>query len=224
MRSHDPGVELRLGNGPLPTKEEFLRAKFPAELFDSLGNESGTFGRPPESQLPDYVGNNAGIWMDHQLLRAYGYGDKTVSQCYEICYPSTKPGNLTPRQQADYSVRHAVHSVAWGNPQVRFGIISDVGNSYRFGNWGSAGLRRPYPELNVKPSFVSVATMTRVLDGAEFFRKIDLVSLSLYGVEFDSPGDRKTYVLWTLRGEREVTFDVSDADWMLIDSWRRRAH
>ena len=41
-------------------------------------------------------------------------------------------------------------------------------------NWGSIGLCHVKPELNVKPSFVSVATMTRVLDGAKFVRVVPM--------------------------------------------------
>ena len=39
MREKYPTAHLRLGNGSLPFKEEFLRHHFPPELFDSLGNE-----------------------------------------------------------------------------------------------------------------------------------------------------------------------------------------
>ena len=60
---------------------------------------AATFQSFPGPQvLANYVANNAGIWMDHQLLEAYGYSDKKVVQCSEICYPSTNPGNLTPRE------------------------------------------------------------------------------------------------------------------------------
>ncbi|MBI4026316.1 MAG: hypothetical protein HY360_15130 [Verrucomicrobia bacterium] len=213
MRANFPNVALRLGNGPLPTKEEFLRRKFPKELFDALGNEAGVFGRPPEAQPPDYVANNASLWMDHELLKAYGYPDKKVVQCYEICYPSTNPGNLSPCTQAAYFVRHAMHSLAWGVPEVRFGIICDSGSSYRFSNWGASGLVRSWPELNVKPSFVAVATMTRVLDGAKFVRELDLNSLSLYGVEFRRQDGKCVLVLWTIRGSRPVRFTVSGGNW-----------
>ena len=95
MRAKYPKVHLRLGNGAMPTREAMYQAKFPAELFDSAGNESGTFGRMPEAQPPDIVAFNASIWMDRQLLDAYGYKDKAVSLCLETCYPSANPGNLT---------------------------------------------------------------------------------------------------------------------------------
>ena len=73
------------------------------------------------------------------MLDAYGYKDKKLTQCHEICYPNSNPGNLSLTTQADYFVRHAMHSLAWGIPQIRMGIIGDVGASYYYGNWGASG-------------------------------------------------------------------------------------
>lgn len=223
MRAQYPQVDLRLGNGPLPLKEEMLRHKFPADLFDSAGNESASFGRPPEAQPPDYVANNASLWMDRQLLDAYGYRDKPVTQCYEICYPNTNPGNLDPRTQADYFVRHALHALAWGIKEFRPGCISDVGNSYYFSNWGASGFCRRKPELNVKPAFVAFATLTRVLDGAKFVRPLDLGSASLYGLEFDLPDGARAYALWTLRGRRPLRLTADGTGWKRIDDQANEA-
>ena len=142
-----PNVKIALGNGPMPTQEEFFRHHFPAELFDSGGNESGSYNRPPEAQPPDWIANNASLWMERQMLDAYGYKDKPVTQCHEICYPNTNPGNLSLTTQADYFVRHAMHSLAWGIPQIRMGIICDVGGSYYYGNWGGVGLLQLLPRV-----------------------------------------------------------------------------
>lgn len=217
VRAFDPKSHLRFGNGTLPTKEEFYRHKFPAELFDSGGNEAGVFGRPPEAQPPDCVANNATIWMDRQMLDAYGYKDKPVSQCYEVIYPATNPGNLDERTQADYFVRHALHSLAWGIKEIRPGCISDVGNSYYFSNWGATGFCRRYPELSVKPAFVSFATLTRVLDGAKFVKVLPTGSESVYAMEFDLPDGRKAYPMWTLRGTRQVSVAAQGGQWMIVN-------
>lgn len=211
MREHFPGVHLALGNGPLPLKEELYRQGFPAELFDSAGNEPAVFGRPPEAQPPDWVANNASIWMDRQLLDAYGYQDKPVRQCYETLFPSTSPGNLCPETQADYLVRHVMHSLAWEMPQIRFGLIHDVGNSYRFSNWGASGLYRKQPEINPKPAAPAIAVMTRMLDGAVFQRVLELGSPTLYGVEFRRPGGDYLQVLWTIRGRRPLRATFGEA-------------
>ncbi len=218
LRAAKFDIHLRLGNGGLPQKEELYRNKFPAELFDSVGNEAGVFGRPPEAQPPDWVANNASLWMDRVMADHYGYRDKPVTQCYEITYPSTNPGNLSLATQADYFVRHAIHSMAWEVPTIRVGLITDVGNSYYFSNWGAAGLCHAAPEINVKPSFVTMATMTRVLDGAAFSRVLELGSASLHGVEFARQDGRNAYVLWCLKGTRSVTLTMEGAGpWSLID-------
>jgi hypothetical protein len=219
VRQEHPEAKLAFGNGPLPTKEEFLRHKFPAALFDSAGNECAALGHLPESQPPDWIGNNASLWMDRQMLDAYGYKDKPVTQCHEVCYPSTNPGNLDYRTQADYFVRHAMHSLAWGVPAFRPGVLMDVGGNYRYSHWGSSGFCHTYPEMNVKPAFVAFATMTLVLDGAKFARVVRTTSASLYVEEFDKADDgSRVFVIWTLRGTRPVGLKLEGAGpWNLID-------
>lgn len=217
VRQQYPDVHMRFGNGPLTTKEEFYRHKFPAELFDSGGNEAGHFERLPEAQPPDYVANNASLWMDRQLLDAYGYGDKPVTQCYEMGYPGTNPGNLSQREQADYTIRNGLHSLAWRIPTIRPGCITDMGNSYYYSNWGSTGFCNRRPEINVKPSYVAVATMTLVLDGAKYVRTVPLGSPSRYGMEFARPDGNTVVALWTIRGKRPVTLQVMGNEWMVTD-------
>jgi hypothetical protein len=218
LREKHPEAHIRLGNGTLPLREEFYRHKFPAELFDSAGNETGTFGRPPESQPPDCIANNASVWMDRQMLDAYGYKGKAVSQCYEVCYPACNPGNVPLRTQADYLVRHSLHALAWGIKEIRPGCISDMGNSYYYSNWGATGFCNKKPELNVKPSFVAFATMTRVLDGATFVRDLAIGSPSLYGMEFDLPDGSHAYPLWTMHGQRPLKVRVEGDGWRVVDS------
>jgi hypothetical protein len=216
MRARYPRVHLRFGNGALPTKEALYRAKFPAELFDSAGNESPSLGRPPEAQPPDFVAYNASIWMDRQLLDHYGYKDTPVSMCYESCYTSGMPGK--EREQADYYVRHALHALAWNLPEFKIGQICDQGNGFYFSHYGPIGLCRARPELNVKPAFVALATLTRVLDGAKFARVVPLGSPALYGLEFTRPDGTRAHAFWTLRGKRSVRLLVDRAGaWTLVN-------
>jgi hypothetical protein len=218
LQAKHPEVRLAFGNGPLLTKEEFYRRKLPAELFDSAGNESASFGTPPETQPPNWLANNASLWMDRQLLDAYGYKDKPITQCHEVCYPATNPGNLDPRTQADYLVRHAMHSLAWGIPRFQPGLIMDVGGNYRWSHWGASGFCRMFPEMNVKAAFVAFATMTLVLDGVKFVRDVPAGSPSVYGVEFVRPDGSQVFVFWTLRGRRPVTLKLEGAGpWKLAN-------
>jgi hypothetical protein len=208
-RAEFPDAKLAFGNGNPHLMEEFARHKFPRELFDSRGNEAGCFMRMPETQPLDFVANNAGLWMDRQILDAYGYEDKPITQCYEICYPNTNPGNLSLRTQAGYFVRHAMHSLAWGVPVIRQGSITDMGNSYYFSNWGASGFCFAKPDVRPKPSYVAIATMTQQLDGAKFTRAVPAGSPVVYAVEFARRDGGFVTVLWTLRGTRQLTVDVA---------------
>ena len=204
VRGQFPDARIAFGNGNAHLMEEFARRKFPRELFDSRGNEAGSFMRMPETQPLDFVANNASLWMDRQILDHYGYSDVPITQCYEICYPSTNPGNLSLRTQAAYYVRHMIHSLAWGVPVIRPSCISDVGNSYQFSNWGSCGLCFAKPELSPKPSYVAMSTLTRELDGAKFSRVVETGSPVVYLVEFRKKDGGFVSVAWTLRGERGI--------------------
>jgi len=203
-REKIPGAKLAFGNGNPHLLEEFARHKFPAELFDSRGNEAGCFMRMPETQPLDFVANNAGLWMDRQILDAYGYKDKPITQCFEICYPSTNPGNLSLRTQAAYFVRHAMHSLAWGIPVIRQGSITDMGNSYYFSNWGACGFCFVKPDVSPKPSYVAIATMTQQLDGAKFSRVVPTGSPVVYAVEFKKPDGTFVTVAWRVRGTQKA--------------------
>jgi hypothetical protein len=204
-----PDARIAFGNGNPHLMEEFARHQFPKELFDSRGNEAGSFMRMPETQPLDFVANNASLWMDRQILDYYGYADKPITQCYEVCYPSTNPGNLSLRTQASYYVRHMIHSLVWGIPIIRPACICDVGNSYHFSNWGACGLCFAKPELSPKPSYVAMATLTTMLDGAKVSRVIETGSPVVYMVEFKKSEGGFVTVAWTLRGERAIGFASS---------------
>ena len=201
---HFPLTEIYFGNGNPMLVEEFLRKKFPRELLGSRGNEAGNFMRMPEAQPPDWIANGPGLWMDRTLLDAYGYTDVPLRQCYEMCYPGTNPGNLSLRTQAGYFVRHMMHSLAWEIPIIRACLITDVGNSYYFSNWGSAGLCHARPAVSPKPSYVACAVMTQLLDGATLSRVVPVPSPVVYAVEFARKDKKHVTCLWTVRGQRPV--------------------
>ncbi len=207
-RAKFPNAKLSFGNGNPHLMEEFARHKFPKELFDSRGNEAGSFMRMPETQPLDFIANNASLWMDRQILDTYGYAEKSVTQCYEICYPNTNPGNLSLRTQADYYIRHAMHSLAWGVPVFRPASLTDMGNSYFFSNWGASGLCFAKPDVRPKPSYVAFATMTQQLDGAKYSRAVPTGSPVVCAVEFKKRDGSFVTVLWTTRGTRQLALQT----------------
>lgn len=204
IRERFPKAMIYFGNGTPQLFEEFLRHGFPREMFDTRGNESSSFQRLPETQPLDFIANNASLWMDRQILDHYGYTNVTVSQCFEVCYPSTNPGNLSLRTQAAHLVRHILHSMAWEVPLIRTAVITDVGNSYYYGNWGSSGLCFAQPDIAPKPAYAAVATLTRVLDGATFSRVLPCAAPTVYALEFRQPDGGYVACLWTIRGHRPV--------------------
>ena len=222
FREAYPDGKISFGNGTNTTREAFWKRGFPAEDFDFSGHESAAFARPPEAQPPDPVTNNASLWMDRQLLDHYGYKDKPLGQCYETVYVNTNPGNVSPREQADYYVRHALHGLAWNIPYIRYGMISDVGNSYYYSNWGASGFCRRYPEVNPKPAYVAYATMTLVLDSATYVRDVPAGTAGVYALEFAKPDGSRVWALWTLRGRRSVTLTFGgDGRYELVNDQAR---
>lgn len=208
MREACPEVTIHLGNGGHTVREEFYRNGFPAKLFDAGGNESAGFGRPPETQPPDGISINAGLWMDRELLDAYGYRDKPVSQAYEVIYPATNPGNLSMQTQADYFVRHILHAMAWKIPRIRPGCIADMGNSYYQSNWGGIGFFTSRSDWAPKPAAIALATLTSVLDGAEYEGFLETGSDSAYLLHFAKKDGVQVFPFWTVRGERDYSLDV----------------
>jgi hypothetical protein len=217
IRKAFPNIKFYLGNGAPHLMEEFLRHKLPKETFDVLGNEAASFQRLPESQPTDFVANNPSMWMEHELLKAYGYADKGVEQGYEIMYPSSNPGNLTLRQQANYVVRNAMHSLAWKVPAIRFEGIADPGNSYYHSNWGGTGLMFGLPNLSPKPLYVATATTTQQLDGAKFSRIIPTGTTTLYAFEFQKPDGQFVTCIWTPNASQQVWLQASRGQLVVTD-------
>jgi hypothetical protein len=108
------------------------------------------------------------------------------------------------RGQAEYYVRDALISYAFGFKTIYTGLLNDAGNAYYNTAWGGGGLLRRNPLLNPKPAYVAIATLTKVLDQAEFTKKIPTGSTTVYALEFRRADGKYVYAMWTPRGQAKL--------------------
>lgn len=204
----NPDIKLVFGNMHHPAIEQYLSRNFPKEHIDSLGDESMGFMRMPERQ-PEYHALNR-LWWLKKMAKYYGYENVGLAVSYEWMYHSTNPGNLSEREASDYNVRDSLLALAYGVPHVNPALAYDVGNAYYFSLWGASGLAHQPPELNPKPGYVSYATMTQMLDLAQFSQKLETGSTSLFALEFIKPDGSFVYTFWTIRGKRKVKLNLME--------------
>ncbi len=220
IRKELPNVQILFGNGNPHLVEEFLRNKYPSELFDAVGIENCGFMRPPEAP-PDNV-SLITIWVFKQILDKYGYAEKPLDICYEWMCRSTAPGNLSEKQQANYYTRDILLALAWQMKHINPGSICDVGNSYYYSNWGAAGLLHRHPELNPKPSFVAYATLTLILDGTEFKKIHNTGSLSTFVLEFFKKPSAHIYACWSVKQKRNIQMRFPNPVTTTLIDWQAR--
>ncbi|HOJ39444.1 MAG TPA: hypothetical protein PK644_03140, partial [bacterium] len=196
-----PGVKISFGNSSSPLMVQFMRRKFPKEYVDAFGMEGVAGWKMPERQ-PE-LGNFQEVWWLQELKKHYGYEDIPVSSGFEWICRCTQPGALSFQDQAAYYVRDALHALAYGMPSINIGLLDDVADAYYYTIYGASGFLRRNPLLYPKPSYVTMATLTQVLDQARFQRLWNTGSPSLYTFQFQK-GKETVLAMWTLRGEREI--------------------
>jgi len=214
-REAAPNVKITFGNSWPNLMIAFMRRGFPKEYMDALGLEGVGDLKMPERQ-PE-AGAFQQAWWLQEMRNRYGYKDIPISSGYEWICRNTSSGSLDERDQADWYVRDALHALAYRMPSVNLGLLDDVPDAYYYTIYASSGYVHRSPLLNPKPSYVEFATMTQMVDGAEYKRWLDTGSRSLYCLEFrytKSPEARPSvdgkrpaewmYALWTLCGERKI--------------------
>jgi len=205
-RQNFPQLKIIFGNtsGTAHLLADTLRFGFKPEKIDYVGIET-----PGQSFMPETVdtGTTMAFWLVRQIGRLYGY-QLPVTSCYEFTY---RPGRvLGEERQAQFYVRDILLSLAHKADHINPGVICDVGSSYFNGYiYGGSGFCERYPLLYPKPSYVAIATLTKVLDKVKLRRILPAGSLSVYTLEFDrqrTPQDI-AYATWTVRGQAELVFD-----------------
>jgi len=221
VRQVKPDMKIMLGNGGTPFNVLWLRGKFPREQFDALGMEMAVQEFYPEGQPNGW--NLQSLWIAKRMREIYGYDDLPITSCYEFDYRPTVCGALSLRRQADWYARDVLHCLAYRLPHINVALLDDCNSAYYFSRWGSTGVCTRAPLNMPKPSFVSLATLTQVLDRAEYRRWLDLGATGAYCLEFQRPDNQWAYAMWTVTGQREMHFRAgsSGAQATVVDTMGR---
>jgi hypothetical protein len=217
-REKFPDIKLLVGNSQTASGaiSRLLRNGFDPQYIDYIGSEIAGQTFAPEK----LDGGLGGVWLGGETARRFGV-DRPSSSCYEFTTRMSKTLGL--RGQAEHYVRDALISHAFGFKNIYTGLLTDAGNSYYNTAWGGGGLLRRNPLLNPKPAYVAIATLTKVLDQAEFLRKIPTGSTTVYALEFKRAGGKYVYAMWTTRGRARLRLQLTaDTDVTLVSLYGAR--
>jgi hypothetical protein len=213
-----PKLKFLFGHcGPLFSLP-FMRDNYPKELFDGYGLDTPQFERMPE-RPPRAVEPNHLYFLKKDMKRL-GYEKKELVHV-ESYYPSSHPLALGHRLAADSMVRTSALSLALGsNRFFACWTLHDCEGYWGSQHYGCLGLISRRPEYNPKPAAAAFATMTQVLDTAQYDGFLTTGSRSAYCVRFKEPNKPNTWVycLWTIRGTRPLTLTApANARLVVVD-------
>lgn len=192
-----PEVKLSVGNAgsSLGLVARLFRQKYPRELIDYIGDETGSGSSvPSERSVP------AVFWFMRELARIYDYDGVEPTACFE--WSTRRLRQNGPRKNAELRIRDSLVALAWNSQLIPLTTLCEPTSAYFNTVWGEAALTRS-PELYPLPVFPAIATLTQVLDGAKFTRLVPTGSATVYALEFVR-GKEFVYALWTARGELDV--------------------
>lgn len=207
VRTKFPQLKMQYGNdgNSMGILGELFRQKFPREYIDTIASEDLGQTMSPER---DVLGSTQDGWYVRELARKMGYDDVPVTATTEWIGRMTE--RLGRQKQAEWKVRDSLLALAYGYDTISIGGLNDAGDGYYYSIWANGGLNERYPAMAPKPAYAAIATLTRVLDRAKYQRFIPTGSTVTYLQEFQR-GNEWVYVMWTPRGEREVTLAFPNA-------------
>jgi len=208
IRKHAPKARISLGWCEPIFSVPFMWEKFPKEFMDAIGLDTPQFERMPEMPIRSVAPNR--LWMLQQEMKRCGYEGIPIIHT-ESYFASSHPLALGPRTAADYYVRTSVLSLVLGTARFMWCFtLHDCADYWGSNHYGCIGITGPRPEFNPKPAFPAYATMTRLLDQAQFDGYVPTGSHSAYCVRFRS-GSNFIHCLWTIRGQRTAILHVPKA-------------
>jgi len=215
IRKHAPGLRSLFGWGWPLFALPFMREQFPKDLFDGFGVDIPQYERMPEAP-PRSRGCTLLYFLNREMKR-WGYEDKEIVHC-ESYFPASLPLALGHRGQADSVVRTAVLSLALGTDRfIWTWTLHDCEDYWGTQHYGCSGMIGRRPEYNPKLAGAAYATMTQLLDMADYDGYLPTGSLSAYCVRFKTQ-DGLVYCLWTIRGSRPMTLAASpEGELVMVD-------
>jgi hypothetical protein len=206
-RKHFPDKKILIPWGDPGFVWPLLRAGFPRNLIDGSGLDVPGFEKIPERQLyPDSVHR---LYCLRKEYEKAGIADPLLQYCEGIFVP-TEPGAVSWREQMDIYSRWALISMAYGVKRFYSGWFAfDCGSYYGAEHYGGCGIQRRIPYCDPKPAYAAYATLTEMLNEAEFDGWLPTGSLSAYALRFKHPKRGLIYALWTLRGDRPLSLTLS---------------
>jgi len=213
VRKHAPQVKFLFGHcGPLFSLP-FMRQGYPKEWFDGYGVDSPQFERMPE-RAPRAVECNFMYYLNQDMKRL-GYDKEVVH--VESFYPPSHPLALGLRESSDSIVRTAALALANGTDRfLACWTLDDPEGAWGSQHYGAVGIVGRRPELNPKPGATAYATMTQMLDTAQYDGWVPTGSRSAYCIRFKEVPTKHIYCLWTIRGKRPITVTAKGAGEMLL--------
>ena len=214
VREKFPQLKMQYGNdgNSLGIMGELFRKKFPKKWMDTMAVEDLGQTIAPERML---LGGVHSAWFLRETARKMGYGDVPVTACTEWIGRMT--GMLGLQTQAEWKVRDGLISLAYGFDTISIAGINDAGSGYYFSIWANGGLTWRYPTMAPKPAYAAIATLTQVLDRAQYQRFVPTGSTVAYAQEFKR-GDEWVYALWTPRGTRQMELVFpADGEYRLVE-------
>ena len=213
VRKHAPKVKFLFGHCGPQFSIPSMRDGYDKDVFDGYGLDSPQFERMPE-RPPRAVECNLMYHLKEEMKRG-GYDRATLTRekkpikelvHVESYYPSSHPLALGWRGSADSVVRTAALSLALGSDRFfACWTLHDCEGYWGSQHYGCIGMISRRPEYNPKPAAAAFATMTQVLDGANYEGWNETGSRTAYCVRFRKPGNLWVYALWTVRGTRPLT-------------------
>ena len=221
IRNEFPDFKILLPWGDPGFMIALLRQGYPPELFDGVAVDIPGFERLPEQQLRQISLHR--LWLLKQEFKRFGCEDKELDFVEGMSVP-VGPGACTQDEQKDRYIRSNLLYMAYGVKRFYGGVGAfSAGNWYGSEHYGRAAALNRIPYCNPFPLYTAYATMTDILEGAEFDQWLPTGSLNTYCLRFNRPRG-PVYALWTLRGKRDVELNIEQASLVKVTDSQNNSH